>query len=56
MFRKNLPALLEKGIPLTKIMNSNVFTYTFDYDEWPMTHYCDETVIKPYNESVFVIR
>jgi hypothetical protein len=30
--------------------------FEFDYDEWPMTHYNEETVIRSYNESIFAIR
>jgi hypothetical protein len=32
LFKKNIPELLEKGIKLTDLFNSNVFSYTFDYD------------------------
>ena len=37
-------------------MNSQVFLFEFDFDEWPMTHYNRSTVFRAYNESVFAIR
>ena len=56
MFTKNLPLIVEKGIPISHLMDSKVFMFEFDYDEWPMTHYNDETVIRSYNYSIFAIR
>ena len=56
MFNKNLPNIVEKGIPISHIIESNVFMFEFDYDEWPMTHYNEETVIRSYNQSIFSIR
>ena len=56
MFTKNLPLILEKGIPIAHLMASKVFMFEFDYDEWPMTHYNEETVIRSYNYSIFAIR
>ena len=53
---QRLPKILEKGIPLASLMNSQVFLFEFDFDEWPMTHYNRSTVFRAYNESVFAIR
>jgi hypothetical protein len=51
-----LPLILEKGIEIAPLLNSDVFTFEFDYDEWPMTHNNDERMIRPYNYSIFAIR
>ena len=32
LFNKNIPDLLEKGIELQGLFDSQIFTYTFDYD------------------------
>ena len=56
LFVKNLPTLIEKNIQITKLLNSEIFRYDFDYDEWPGTHTNEDEVIRPYNESIFNIR
>ena len=38
------------------MFDSKVFNHTFDYDNWPGTHLNDETIIRPYNDSLFHIR
>jgi hypothetical protein len=38
IFNKNFPILLKKGISMAKLLNSNVFQFSFDFDEWPGTH------------------
>jgi hypothetical protein len=35
LFVKNLPVIMEKGIHIHHLMHSQVFSVTFDYDEWP---------------------
>jgi hypothetical protein len=37
-------------------MNSKVFQYSFDFDEWPGTHTIKEKYLRPYNGSIFNIR
>lgn len=56
LFTKTLPVLVEKGISVVSLINSNVFQYTFDYDEWPGSHRNDEECIKPFNGSLFELR
>jgi hypothetical protein len=53
LFTKTLPNLVEKGVSVVSLFNSNVFQYTFDYDEWPGNHSNDEECIRPYNHSIF---
>jgi hypothetical protein len=52
----NLPVLLQKGIILHDLFSSNVFTFNYDYDEWPTTHTDPDTYIRPYNGSLFRLR
>jgi hypothetical protein len=56
LFMKNLPILLDKGIEVHDLLDCDVFSLKFDYDEWPGAHTNDETLLRPYNESIFQIR
>jgi hypothetical protein len=56
LFSRNFPLILEKGIELTALLESNVFLYHFDLDEWPSTHTNDQRIIRPYNNSLFNLR
>jgi len=47
---------MQTGIKVRELLDSNIFTYTFDYDEWPSTHNIMETVIKPFSGSIFNLR
>ena len=53
---KNIPIFLEKGISVTALFDSDIFNMNFDYDEWPGAHTNDESILRPYNESLFQIR
>ncbi len=35
LFLKNFPTLLDKGISIKPLLDSQVFNYEFDLDEWP---------------------
>lgn len=56
LFLNNLRDLIEKEVELSGLLNSNVFSFTFDYDEWPSTHSDEKKYIRPYNGSIFEIR
>jgi hypothetical protein len=47
---------MEKGILVSELFNSSVFSKTFDFDEWPGTHTDNATYLRPYNESIFKLR
>lgn len=38
LFTKNLNLLIQKDIPVTNILASNIFNYNFDFDGWPGAH------------------
>jgi hypothetical protein len=48
-----MPALIEVGIPIKPLLDSQVFDYEFDLDEWPTTHFNSEDCIRPFNENMF---
>jgi hypothetical protein len=56
LFRYNIIELMEKGIEIYKLLSSNVFTFQFEFDEWPATHRNLKKMIVPYNNSIFNIR
>ena len=41
---------------MTGLLESEVFYFQFDFDEWPSTHTDDETYYRPYNGNIFNIR
>jgi hypothetical protein len=56
LFKGKLETLLSKGIGLAPLFASNVFNYTFDFDEWPSAHHNGEDCSHPYLGSVFELR
>ena len=56
LFLSNLPSIMEKGILIAELLNSEVFSKTFDFDEWPGTHTDSATYLRPYNDSIFRLR
>ena len=56
LFSKNLPEIIAKGIPCAKLLESQVFYYRFDYDEWPSIHTNDFDINRPFNGSIFSLR
>jgi hypothetical protein len=56
LFSKNLPEVLNKGVPCSQLFESEVFYYKVDYDEWPSIHTCNVDRNRPYNESLFSLR
>ena len=41
---------------MAQLLDSDIFEYTFDYDEWPGVHYNEDSFLRPYNESLFYVR
>ena len=38
LFKQNLVDLMEIGIEISELLDSNVFIHQFDFVEWPTTH------------------
>ena len=55
MITKIFPQLLEKGILIKPLLDSNVYNYQFDVDEWPSNHYNPTETVRAYNENFFLI-
>ena len=55
MITKIFPELVEKGITIRPLLDSNVFNHEFDMDEWPANHYNPTECTRAYNENFFLI-
>lgn len=53
LFLKNFPELIHKGIEVKPLLDSHVFNYEFDFDDWPSTHNYPSEEIRPYHENMF---
>lgn len=53
LFEKNLIQIIEKGIKVSSLFESNIFCYTFELEDWPQIHHNNKSVIVPYNGSKF---
>lgn len=56
LFLKNFTQIMQKGIKVRELLDSNVFSFNFDYDEWPSTHNIKEQQLRPYSGSIFDLR
>jgi len=56
LFEHNLVDLINKGVTCTELFNSDIFTYNYDYDEWPATSANTQKMSMPYNKSIFKMR
>lgn len=56
LFRQNLVDLMEIGIEISDILDSDIFCYQFDFVEWPTTHTNCEKQIRAYNGTIFNLR
>ena len=41
---------------LLELLDSSVFNFRFDFDEWPSIHACDKNEMRAYNYNIFEIR
>jgi hypothetical protein len=56
LFKYNFVDLVNKGVQLSELLQSNIFNPSFDFDEWPSTSTDTKKMIKPYNLSIFSLR
>lgn len=48
--------LLDKGVIIGPLLGSKIFSFNFDFDEWPSTHEDSSKYSRPYNDSIFNLR
>jgi hypothetical protein len=56
LFQNNFVDLVNRGISVIPLLESNIFCHEFDYDEWPTQHCHMTKEISPYNGSMFKLR
>ena len=56
LFEKNFMLIMGMGINVSDLLKSKLFCYQFDFTEWPSIHVKDDTLIRPYNGSIFKLR
>ena len=56
LFKQNLVDLMEMGIEISQLLDSDIFCYNFDFVEWPTTHINPEKYIRAYNGTIFNLR
>ena len=56
LFQRNFSKLIEKGVKMSRVLKSEIFSFQFDYDEWPSNHTIDKTLYRGYNDSIFDLR
>jgi hypothetical protein len=48
--------LLEKGIKLTPLFESEIFNYVFEFESWPPIHEDSSDYMVPFNGSKFHLK
>ena len=38
------------------LLHSKIMNFEFDFEEWPSMHTVDETILRPYNDSIYDLR
>jgi hypothetical protein len=56
LFTDTFVRLLEKGIDVKDLCNSDIFCHVFEVDDWPIVHTDNTYLIRPYNDSIFKLR
>ena len=49
LFLNNFVDLLNKGVKCHDLLDSRIFSHTFDFDAWPATSTDTDKILKPYN-------
>ena len=56
LFLNNFHAIIDHGIDVKPLLDSQVLNYTFIFEEWPNTHSNEKECFRPYNEVLYQIR
>lgn len=59
LFESNFKKIVKKGIDvhiLQDLLDSEVFSHSLEYEEWPSVHRCPQECIRPYNGNLFMMR
>ena len=56
LFRNNFFVMVKNNIEVAELLASNVFQFTFDYDEWPSLHTENNKLVRPFNGTIQSLR
>ena len=56
LFKSNLIKLINKGVKVSELLQSDIFEHKFDYELWPSTNVIGKKVQKHYNGSKYHLR
>ena len=56
LFKKILISLINRGVQVSKLLDSDIFQHQFNFELWPSTHSNGESMQKFYNNSFFDLR
>lgn len=56
LFSRNFTTLMERGVAVSDLLNSNLFHFSIDYNEWPNAHAISDPYLAAYNGSIFDLR
>lgn len=56
LFKDNLIQIMQKGIKVSKLLKSDIFQHTFEYELWPSIQTKNKSAVSYYNGSMFELR
>lgn len=56
LFQDTLISLLQKGIKVTRLLQSDIFEHNFELEQWPAIHTDKESMMRPYSGSIFQLK
>lgn len=56
LFEDVLVNLVNKGIKVKNLLESDIFCHHFELDDWPVIHYNSDSLIVPFNGSKFQLK
>lgn len=56
MYESILVEMIEKGLEVNTLLQSNIFCYQIDFPDWPAIHGNPSTIIAPFNGNIFALR
>ena len=53
LFKENLIKIINRGVKVAKLLESDIFCHKFDFEYWPSTHADSSVALRVYNGSIF---
>lgn len=56
LYEDILVEMIEKGLEVSSLLESNIFCFQIDFPDWPAIHSNPETIVAPFNGNIFTLR